>query len=154
MLRCLLTCITLSVGQGPSSADTTTPEPSPPPRTPAPDRWLLMQSLQGTWPGEALEASRTRVYGWANASGNVSTSKNSNTVDSYWVAPNSFQLDQGLFRIERQVDSVQTDHIDWGFRSTHLYGIDYHDPEYYHLIVDTARLNPDEVADAILRAAG
>ncbi len=29
------------------------------------------------------------------------------------------------FRLERQVDSVQTDHIDIGFRSTFLYGIDY-----------------------------
>src|SRR5262249_41413844 len=39
--------------------------------------------------------------------------------------PNRFELDQGLFRVERQLDTVQTDHIDWGFRSTHLYGIDY-----------------------------
>lgn len=32
-----------------------------------------------------------------------------------------------------------------------LYGIDYHDPSYYHLILDTHALNPDQVADAILR---
>ena len=28
-------------------------------------------------------------------------------------------------RFERLPDSVQTNHIDWGFRSTTLYGIDY-----------------------------
>src|SRR5262249_18279235 len=62
---------------------------------------------------------------WVNAAGNVSTSKHSNMPDSYWIASNSFQLDQLVVRAERQVDSVQTDHIDWGFRSTFLYGIDY-----------------------------
>jgi predicted cytidylate kinase len=34
-----------------------------------------------------------------------------------------------------------------------LYGIDYHDPEYYHLVLSTHDLNPDQVADAILAAA-
>jgi cytidylate kinase len=36
----------------------------------------------------------------------------------------------------------------------HLYGIDFHDPQYYDLIVSTHNLNPDQVADAILAAAG
>jgi predicted cytidylate kinase len=35
----------------------------------------------------------------------------------------------------------------------HLYGIDYHSPEYYHLVVDTATMDPDQVAAAILAAA-
>jgi hypothetical protein len=30
-----------------------------------------------------------------------------------------------VFRLKRQPDTVQTDHIDWGFRSTALFGIDY-----------------------------
>jgi hypothetical protein len=34
-------------------------------------------------------------------------------------------MDQFVFRAERLPDTVQTDHIDWGFRSTALYGIDY-----------------------------
>jgi hypothetical protein len=87
--------------------------------------WPLMKALQGTWYGDLLNGSRTRVYGWLNASGNWSTSKNSNIPSSYWIVPNSFQLDQAILRFERQVDSVQTDHIDVGFRSTFLYGIDY-----------------------------
>src|SRR5262249_27524625 len=87
--------------------------------------WPLMKVLQGTYYGDLLNGSRTRVYGWLNASGNWSTSKNSNMPSSYWIVPNSFQLDQAIVRFERQVDSVQTDHIDVGFRSTFLYGIDY-----------------------------
>jgi hypothetical protein len=84
-----------------------------------------MKVLQGTWYGDLLNGSRTRAYGWLNASGNWSTSKNSNMPSSYWIVPNSFQLDQAIVRFERQVDSVQTDHIDVGFRSTFLYGIGY-----------------------------
>jgi predicted cytidylate kinase len=34
-----------------------------------------------------------------------------------------------------------------------FYGIDYHDPCYYHLQVDTGRLGPQEVAETILEAA-
>ena len=30
-----------------------------------------------------------------------------------------------VLRFERVPDSVQTDHIDWGFRLTTFYGIDY-----------------------------
>jgi hypothetical protein len=88
-------------------------------------RYPLMKALQGTWPGDLLDSNRIRVYGWLNASGNISTCRQSNTPDSYWVVPNSFQLDQAVLRFERQPDTVQTDHIDWGFRVTGDYGIDY-----------------------------
>jgi len=36
----------------------------------------------------------------------------------------------------------------------HLYGIDYHDPIYYDLVLDTSQMDPDQVAEAILAAAG
>jgi len=65
------------------------------------------------------------MYGWIDASGNWSNAKNSNTPDSYWIVPNSYQLDQLLIRLERQLDTVQTDRIEWGFRASMLYGIDY-----------------------------
>jgi hypothetical protein len=84
-----------------------------------------MKAMQGTYIGDLLDSQRIRTYGWINASANVSNAKNSNTPDSYWLVPNSVQLDQLVFRMERQVDSVQTDHIDWGFRSTVLFGTDY-----------------------------
>lgn len=60
-----------------------------------------------------------------NASANLSNCKDSNSPDSYWIVPNRVELDQFVLRLERQVDSVQTDHIDVGFRSTFLYGVDY-----------------------------
>src|SRR5262249_30073125 len=88
-------------------------------------RWPLMKALQGTWPGDLLDSQRIRVYGWLNGSGNWSSSRKSNTVDSYWVVPNDVMLDQAVVRFERQPDTVQTDHIDWGFRATVDYGIDY-----------------------------
>jgi hypothetical protein len=75
--------------------------------------------------GQWLKDERIQVYGWVNASGNWSTAKNSNTPDSYWIVPNRYELDQFVLRVERQVDSVQTDHIDVGFRSSGMYGIDY-----------------------------
>jgi hypothetical protein len=35
------------------------------------------------------------------------------------------QLNQAVMYIERVPDTVQTDHIDWGFRIVNLYGTDY-----------------------------
>src|SRR5262249_15482452 len=87
-------------------------------------RYPLMKALQGTWPGDLLDSNRIRVYGWLNASGNVSNCRDSNTPSSYWIVPNRFELDQAVLRFERHVDSVQTDHLDWGFRATGDYGID------------------------------
>jgi hypothetical protein len=88
-------------------------------------RWHLMKLLQGTWPGALLDGERIRAYGWVNASYNWSNSHNSNTPDSYWIVPNRPEVDQLLLRFERLPDTVQTDHLDWGFRSTVFYGIDY-----------------------------
>lgn len=85
----------------------------------------LMKAIYNTPWGEPIKKSRIKAYGWINASGNLSTCRNSNTPDSYWIVPNRFELDQYIFRLEREVDSVQMDHIDVGFRSTFLYGIDY-----------------------------
>ena len=46
-------------------------------------------------------------------------------AESYWIDANQLELDQLCIRAERVVDSVQQDHVDWGFRSTLLYGTDY-----------------------------
>ncbi len=88
-------------------------------------RWPLMKVAQGTWVGDLLDSNRIRAYGWINGSGNLSTAHQSNTITSYWVVPNNVMLDQFVFRLERLTDSAQTDHIDWGFRATYDYGIDY-----------------------------
>ena len=85
----------------------------------------LMKALKGTCLGDWMTENRIKAYGWANASLNASSSQNSNMPSSYWLVPNTLELDQFVFRIERVVDSVQQDHVDWGFRSTVLYGMDY-----------------------------
>lgn len=85
----------------------------------------LMKAIYKTAVGEKLKHSGIQLYGWINASANRSSCRNSNTPDSYWIVPNRVEMDQMIFRIERQVDSVQQDHIDIGFRSTFLYGMDY-----------------------------
>lgn len=72
-----------------------------------------------------LKANDIRIYGWVNPSVNWSTSKNSNIPLSYAIVSNSVQLDQLILRIERNPDTVQMDHMDWGFRVSNLYGIDY-----------------------------
>jgi hypothetical protein len=84
-----------------------------------------MKELQGTPIQDILDSLRIREYGWITAEANWSTSSKSNSPFSYWLRPNTVDMDQAVFRFERNLDSVQTDHIDWGFRSTYLYGIDY-----------------------------
>jgi hypothetical protein len=66
-----------------------------------------------------------RVYGWIDPGYEGSTSKYSNYPLTYDDVPNRIELDQAVLRIERQPDTVQTDHFDWGFRLTGLYGVDY-----------------------------
>ena len=85
----------------------------------------LMKAIYEGPCGDAIKDSRVKAYGWINASGNWSTPRTPTRPTSYWIVPNAIELDQLVFRLEREVDSVQTDHIDWGFRSTVLYGIDY-----------------------------
>jgi len=65
------------------------------------------------------------VYGWVNAGFDFSTSNKSNIPESYAIVPNKLELDQAVVRIERLPDTVQRDHVDWGFRLTPMYGIDY-----------------------------
>lgn len=72
-----------------------------------------------------LEDNNIRVYGWVNPSANASSSKNSNIPLSYSIVPNHIELEQLVLRVERQPDTVQVENIDWGFRISNLYGIDY-----------------------------
>ncbi|MBY0358934.1 MAG: porin [Candidatus Obscuribacterales bacterium] len=72
-----------------------------------------------------LRKARIRVYGWANPGYGYSSSRHSNAPLSYAIVPRKIQLDQGVIRVERVADTVQTEHKDWGFRISSLYGIDY-----------------------------
>jgi hypothetical protein len=75
--------------------------------------------------GDFFTDTRLEILGWVTSSGNWSNAHRSNIPTAYWIVPNSYQLDQAVIMFTREIDWVQTDHIDWGFRSVHLYGIDY-----------------------------
>jgi hypothetical protein len=81
--------------------------------------------LQHALFGKKLDSSQFRFYGYVDASYNESTSKNSNYPLTYDIVPNRPELDQGVLRFERVLNTVQTNHVDWGFRLTQLYGTDY-----------------------------
>src|ERR1043165_2812400 len=88
-------------------------------------KWPLQTAFDSTCVGNALDQSKVRIYGWVNGSANWSTNSSSNTITSYWISPNTGMLDQVVLRAERLHDTVQRDHIDWGFRVTGDYGTDY-----------------------------
>ena len=75
--------------------------------------------------GQAWKDGHIKIFGWWDPSGNVSTSKMSNIPLSYNIVPNKFELSQLILIFERPLDTAQTDHFDWGFKFTNLYGIDY-----------------------------
>jgi hypothetical protein len=72
--------------------------------------------------------SRTKIYGWFNGGFDVSTSNKgdgANSPAAYYYNPNRIIPDQEVLYIERLPNTVQTEHIDWGFRFAQLYGQDY-----------------------------
>ncbi len=88
----------------------------------------LMTAIWGGSHGDAWKRSGVQVYGWLNGGVNASTSKGkgySTYPEAYPERGNTVQLDQEVLYIERQPDTVQTDHVDWGFRIASLYGLDY-----------------------------
>src|SRR5262249_20176739 len=87
--------------------------------------WPLQKALKNTRFGKVMDDQRIKYYGWVSPSFNWSTSKFSNTPTAYPLDPNRIVLDQVVGVIERPLDTVQTDHIDWGFHVLSLYGIDY-----------------------------
>jgi hypothetical protein len=88
----------------------------------------LMVALANTGAGKWMNETGIQVYGWINGGGNISTNTSrpaGNNPAAYMVDPNSFQLDQAVVYIERVPDTVQRDHMDWGFRFSALYGENY-----------------------------
>jgi hypothetical protein len=85
----------------------------------------LMEALYGGSNGDAWERSRVKVYGWLEGSFNLSTSHDSNYPAAYDIFPNRIELDQAVLYVERIPDTVQTDHFDWGFHLTALFGTSY-----------------------------
>ena len=88
----------------------------------------LMVALAPTAVGHWMADTGIQVYGWVDPAGNLSTNKvrqAGNLPISYDYTPNTIQLDQAVLYVERTPDTVQTDHVDWGFRVSPIYGVDY-----------------------------
>lgn len=114
------------------------PLPSPPfpnadwsygasPEIGAPDTNIppLMGAVYAGPGGKAWERSRVKVYGWLDGSLDLSTSQQSNFPAINDAYPNRVELNQAVLIVERVPDTVQTDHLDWGFHISGLYGADY-----------------------------
>ncbi len=101
----------------------------------------LMQALYDGPHGQAWKDSKIQFYGWVDWSANLSTSDKSNPGSPgvggnaganaanfplvYDQRPNRLELNQAVLYIERTPDEAQTDHVDWGFRISGVYGLDY-----------------------------
>ncbi len=91
-------------------------------------QYPLTTALQTGPHGEWWKKANIQIYGWADLGMNISTSTAKpygNAPAAYAQIPNSVQLDQLTLYIEKVPDTIQTDHFDWGFRITNLYGFDY-----------------------------
>ncbi len=78
----------------------------------------LMTAINGA-------SSRTKLYGWFEPTVNGSTSADSNFPVANDATPNRLELNQFVVYLERLPDTVQREHLDWGFHLTSLFGTDY-----------------------------
>jgi hypothetical protein len=87
----------------------------------------FMVAIANTGLGKAMQDAHIQLYGWIDVGGNISSSntRGGNAPGAYDYNPNTVQLDQAVLYLERTPDTVQTDHIDWGFRISAIYGVDY-----------------------------
>ncbi len=70
-------------------------------------------------------SSRSKLYGWVDLSVNGSTSASRNSPETNDLYSNRFELDQAVLYFERLPDTVQQDHVDFGYHLTALFGTDY-----------------------------
>jgi hypothetical protein len=125
MVAYLLLGMTLAqVAPPDQAAAEATPAPAAPAQ--APQRWLLMKSLQGTWPGWLLDERRLLISGWTDVSFTASSDRDSNLPMGFNFRANEFLLQQNWLRIERPVVTSGTTEPSFGFLSdTILPGSDY-----------------------------
>ena len=88
----------------------------------------LMVAIAHTGIGKLMSDANIQTYGWVNVGYNISSNSEKpggNAPIGYAYTPNQPQLEQAVIYIERTPDTVQSDHIDWGFRISGMYGVDY-----------------------------
>ena len=69
--------------------------------------------------------SRSKLYGWIEPTFNVSTSAQLNAPEANDAYSNRLEMNQFVLYAERLPDSVQRDHVAWGYHLTALVGTDY-----------------------------
>ena len=97
----------------------------------APDYQTYM--LQTAIDKDPTKLGNIKWYGWASIGANGSTNNRgnaskgiaANSPSAYDAFPNMVVLDQLALYVEKLADTTQTDHFDWGFRVTNIYGQDY-----------------------------
>lgn len=97
----------------------------------------FMAAIANTSVGKWLQDAHIQIYGWVNGGFNLSTNQlqpAGNAPIGYAYTPNTAQLDQAVIYVERVPDTVQKDHIDWGFRLSALYGENYRYTNSYGLM--------------------
>jgi Putative beta-barrel porin-2, OmpL-like. bbp2 len=93
--------------------------------------WPLVEAIYAGPNGDWWKRSRVQIYGWEDFSWNLSTSTdtsrgpNANFPLIYDLRPNRIEQNQFVLYLERTPDEAQKDHVDWGFRVSAVYGLDY-----------------------------
>ena len=88
----------------------------------------FMVGIANTSVGQWLQKNNMQVYGWVNGGGNISSNTvkpSGNAPMAYMYTPNTLEFDQAVVYFERVPDTVQTNHMDWGFRLSGIYGENY-----------------------------
>jgi hypothetical protein len=118
----LLLTTALAIGQ----ESTVPPETPPPQPAPVPDRWPLMKSLQGTWPGWLLDSERMQFSGWLDMSYTFSSVDHNNLPLGFNYRANELLIQQNWIRFERTVVTSGTTSPSFGFRTDWILpGSDY-----------------------------
>jgi hypothetical protein len=129
MLPYVLCSAALAIGQAstaPSPSTTATPAAAPLVYSAGSDRYLLMESLQGTWPASVLQSERMRISGWTDCSYTFSSDDRTNLPMGFNFKANDFLLQQNWLRVERSVVTSGTTEPTFGFRSDWILpGSDY-----------------------------
>jgi hypothetical protein len=102
-----------------------------------PTRYILMEELQGTWPGALLDGTRTYITGWSEFSYTFGTVGHDNLPESFNYRANEPVMQQTWIRIARPVVNGTTTNgtsYAWpsapttptfGFESDWIIGTDY-----------------------------
>jgi hypothetical protein len=125
----------------PQSARRGTPAPIPSPPYPGSDWPIGGTTVIGAPDGQTYPLMQAinenkganKIYGYIEVGGNGSTNNKTNASKgitanapaAYDVFSNTVELDQAALYFEKIENTAQTDHFDWGYRLTLLYGTDY-----------------------------